>query len=298
MLRRPTAVKVLQPDRSREVDLARFEREVQLTAQLTHPNTVTVFDFGRTPDGLFYYAMELLTGATLAEVLAADGPQPVGRIVHIMSQVAGALAEAHGVGLIHRDIKPANIILAEQGGVVDVAKVVDFGLVKEIRAPQDSALTAHETILGTPLYMAPEAIRDPDAVDARGDVYALGAVGYVLLTGTLLFDAESVIELCSHHLHTAPEPPSQRLGRQVPEAFEELLLQCLAKDPDERPASALELQRALEPIGREHGWNAEQARKWWQEHQPAIDRQRSSQLADTAVEQKRRLTRVLSPPGA
>ncbi len=293
MLRRPTAIKLLQPDRTGEVALARFEREVQLTAQLTHPNTITVFDYGRTPEGLFYYAMELLSGANLAEVRAAGGPQPIGRVVHILSQVAGALAEAHGIGLIHRDIKPANIILAEQGGIADVAKVVDFGLVKEISAPKDATLTAHDTVVGTPHYMSPEAIRDPKLVDARGDIYALGAVGYVLLTGTELFAATSIIELCSHHLHTPPEPPSERLGSAVPAALEELLLQCLAKDPDERPASASALKRALEPLRREHRWDAEQAQSWWQQHQATIDQQRRQNEGST-VEQ-RQLTRAMSP---
>src|SRR5690606_39200430 len=134
MLRRPTAVKLLPPDRLGEDSVARFEREVQLTARLTHPNTVRVFDYGRTPDRVFYYAMELLEGATLAEVVAAGGPLPAARVIHVLEQCAGALAEAHGIGLIHRDIKPANILLTEQGGMVDVAKVVDFGLVKEIAA--------------------------------------------------------------------------------------------------------------------------------------------------------------------
>jgi eukaryotic-like serine/threonine-protein kinase len=299
MLRRPTAVKILQPGRSRNIDLLRFEREVQRTAQLTHPNTVTVFDYGRTPEGQFYYAMELLDGASLAEVLDVDGPQATGRVIRILSQVSGALAEAHGVGLIHRDIKPANIILTEQGGVPDVVKVVDFGLVKESGTPRDAAVTGENTILGTPLYMSPEAIRDPNGVDARSDLYAVGVVGYALLTGTDVFEGATMLVLCGHHLHTVPEPLSERVGKQVYAPLEELIMRCLSKDPDERPAGALDMQRALELMSREHPWTVEQARAWWEEFRPAIEFRRKEQkeqeegMSDGHAKQ---VTRMLTPP--
>jgi serine/threonine-protein kinase len=176
MMRRPTAIKLLRGDRAGEIDLGRFEREVQLTARLTHPNTITIFDYGRTHDGVFYYAMELLDGATLQRIVAVDGPQPPGRVVRILGMVCGALTEAHAIGLIHRDIKPANIMLCSQGGEHDVVKLLDFGLVKEFEVDRDVKLTAASIVVGTPQYMAPESIVDPDSVDARTDIYALGAV--------------------------------------------------------------------------------------------------------------------------
>ncbi len=224
MLRRPTAIKLLPADRAGNETLARFEKEVQLTASLTHPNTVTIFDYGRTPDGIFYYAMELLDGATLADVVEVDGPQPAARVAQILGQAAGALAEAHAVKLIHRDVKPANIMLVEQGGKPDVAKVLDFGLVKELDATASPELTQIDAVTGTPQYMAPESIRAPDEVDARSDIYALGAVGYFLLTGEHVFTADTVVEVCAKHLNDEPVAPSERLGAAVPADLETLIL--------------------------------------------------------------------------
>ncbi len=265
MLRRPTAVKLLQADKVGEQSLARFEREVQLTASLTHPNTITVFDYGRTPDDVFYYAMELLDGPTLAEVVEHDGPQPAARVAHILQQVAGALAEAHAVGLIHRDIKPANIMLVQQGGEHDVAKVLDFGLVKEIDPnSEDVGLTRDQALMGTPLYMSPEAIKAPETVDARSDLYSLGAVGYFLLTGTPVFRGDSVVEVCSAHLHTAPEPPSERLGQELPTDLEDTILACLEKEPHARPRTALELRARLLACPACRGWSETDASTWWQ----------------------------------
>ena len=182
LLRRPTAIKILPPQRAGQMDLARFEREVQMTSQLTSPHTVSVYDYGRTPDGLFYYAMEFLDGIDLEELVRRDGPMPPERVVHILRQVCEALGEAHRAGLIHRDVKPANILLCERGGRFDVAKVVDFGLVKSVGGT-DPGVTQENTAPGTPHYMAPEALTSPDRVDARADVYSLGATAYFLLTG-------------------------------------------------------------------------------------------------------------------
>ena len=270
MLRRPTAVKLLHPDRAGgPEDLARFEREVQLTAQLSHPNVVTVFDYGRTPDGVFYYAMELLDGHDLEDIVELSGPLPAARVVHILVQVASALAEAHAVGLIHRDIKPANIILCARGRTCDVAKVVDFGLVKQLGPAADesvgrdsdgrAALTSGPdvsragSIVGTPMYLAPEALQDPGSLDGRADLYALGAVAYFLLTGTVVFGGKSVMDACRHHVVTVPEPPSTRLRAQrpdatIPEDLERIVLQCLRKAPAERPESAKELLEALSGV--------------------------------------------------
>jgi tRNA A-37 threonylcarbamoyl transferase component Bud32 len=262
MLRRPTAVKLLPPEKAGRVALERFEREVQITASLSHPNTVSVFDFGRTPDGIFYYAMEYLDGLNLAELVREDGPQGPGRIVHLLGQVASALVEAHGVGLIHRDIKPENVILCERGGVPDVAKVVDFGLVKDLEQAS-AALTRADVVQGTPLYLAPEAINAPSAVGPRSDLYALGAVGYYLVCGRPVFEGATLVEVCSHHLRTPPVPPSERLGRAVHAGLEGLILGCLEKDPARRPASAAELRRALLSLEGFPPWADEEARAWW-----------------------------------
>jgi len=267
MLRRPTAVKLLKPEWLGEASLRRFEREVQLTASLSHPNTVTVFDYGRTPEGVFYYAMEYLEGLGLDELVAADGPQRPGRVVHILRQVLEALAEAHSAGLVHRDVKPANVILCERGGVPDVAKVVDFGLVKDL--DQAEALTHDGALVGTPHYLAPEAIGSA-AADARSDIYSAGAVAYYLLTGGNVFDGRTIVEVCGHHLHTPPTPPSERLGRPLPSALEAWVLECLEKDPARRPQSATEAAARLERCGLDGTWTRRDARGWWVEKGRAL----------------------------
>jgi serine/threonine-protein kinase len=264
MLRRPTAIKLLLPSKVSASSLERFEREVQLTSRLSHPNTIAIYDYGRTPDGIFYYAMEYLDGLSLESLIASDGLQPAARVVHILLQAAGALAEAHGVGLIHRDIKPANIMLCERGGMPDVVKVVDFGLVKNLDADNtDVALTNTNALTGTPLYLAPESISRPDKIDARIDIYALGAVGYFLITGTPPFTGHNVVEIAGHHLHTVPELPSVRLGRAVPPKLDALILSCLAKDPEVRPRDAQSLMTSLLECEAESPWNSNSARAWW-----------------------------------
>jgi eukaryotic-like serine/threonine-protein kinase len=256
---------------------------VQLTARLTHPNTIRIFDYGRTPDGIFYYAMEYLDGADLSDVVELSGPMPAGRVIHILDQVAGALTEAHGIGLIHRDVKPANIYLTEQGGVPDVAKVLDFGLVKQV-GPSDGrdstlpALSHADSFTGTPLYMAPEAITTPDSVDARTDIYSLGAVGYFLLTGQEVFTGRNVMEICGHHLHSMPALPSQRLGKPVPVDLEQLILACLEKEPRQRPQDARSLQQALRSCRDSRTWTEEDARRWFDTHGDAL-RARQARIA-------------------
>jgi hypothetical protein len=272
MLRRPTAIKLLLPDATGKDALTRFEREVQRTAMLTHPNTVTVFDYGRTTDGVFYYAMELLEGASLDEIVEVDGPQPEERVIHLLEQAAGSLAEAHDAGLIHRDIKPGNILVVDRGGIADLVKVVDFGLVKDVGAEtrggatSEAALTKANTITGTPLYIAPETVTAPETVDARTDLYALGAVGYWLLTGTHVFQGKSILEVCSHHLHSVPDPPSARLGAPVAPDLETLLLACLAKRPEDRPASAHVLRERLRACAAAGRWTNARAAQWWALH--------------------------------
>jgi serine/threonine-protein kinase len=266
MLRRPTAIKLLRPDQLGGESLQRFEREVQLTASLTHPNTVAIYDYGRTLDGIFYYAMEYLDGINLQRLVTDDGPQPPGRVIHLLVQVCGSLAEAHGVGLIHRDIKPGNILLVQRGGVPDVVKVVDFGLAKRI-GPADTIetefVTTTSVIQGTPLYVPPEALRSESTLDARSDLYALAAVGYFLLTGAPVFQAGTVVEVFAHQLHTAPDPPSRHAPHPVPAALDDIILRCLAKNPADRPADALTLQRELSQCPCDPPWTTGQAEAWW-----------------------------------
>ncbi len=287
MLQRPTAVKLLPPDKLGAESLARFEREVKLTAQLTHPNTVTIYDYGRTPDGLFYYAMELLAGADLATVVEKTGPMPSARVAHLLGQAASALQEAHGVGLIHRDIKPQNLILSELGGKPDVIKVVDFGLVKQVEERGAASLTQHNVLTGTPDYMSPEAIKSPEEVDNRSDLYALGAVAYFLITGERVFEGETIVEVCSHHLHTAPTPPSEVVP-EIDPTLEGIILKCLAKDPDGRPATAEVLSHQLFDLSA--GWSAADARQWWDEHRGAITEAHASVTSG----ERRHLTKAFS----
>ena len=290
LLRRPTAVKLLPPETAGEDNIRRFEREVQLTAQLSHPSTIAIFDYGRTFDGVFYYAMEYLDGVDLQRLVQDDGPQPAGRVIHILQQVCGALAEAHGVGLMHRDIKPANIILCERGGMPDVAKVVDFGLVKKFEAgsaDQTMVQTAAHVVMGTPLYLAPEAFAGDWAIDPRCDLYAVGAVGYFLLTGAPVFIGKTVVEIGAHHLHTTPEPPSRRAPHPVPAELERVLLQCLAKSPADRPATAAALQEELNACARLAPWPPARATAWWKAfrvaHPPVEAATRPEAVQATAV---------------
>ena len=268
MMRRPSALKLLRGDRADALDLRRFEREVQLTARLTHPNTITLYDYGRTDDGVFYYAMELLDGANLQRIVATCGALSDGRVVRILTKVCGALAEAHAIGLIHRDIKPANIMLCTRGGEYDVVKLLDFGLVKELQVAGEIGLTGTSTLIGTPQYMAPESIRATDAADARSDIYALGGVAYYLLTGSEVFDGTTLVEVCGQHLHQKPEPLSER-GIAISAELEAVVLACLDKDPDRRPQSASELRRRLEACTVEP-WDDESARIWWLEHEAEL----------------------------
>ena len=264
MLRRPTAIKVLPPHSAGEESLKRFEREAQLTARLTNPHTVSIYDYGRTPEGAFYYVMEFLDGLDLEHLVREAGPLPPGRVVHVLRQVCEALAEAHGVGLIHRDIKPANILLSEVGGIPDFAKVVDFGLVKDVKGPGDARLTDENVVAGTPQYLAPETIRDGASSDPRSDLYALGAVAYYLLTGTPVFNGRP-IEVIQSHLQATPQPPSARLGRPLPAKLERVVLECLEKDPSLRPESADALADRLAACDDVEPWNPERARRWWRE---------------------------------
>ncbi len=268
-LRRPTAIKLLQPTRAGEHNLARFEREVQLTSQLTHPNTVAIYDYGRSKDGFLYYAMEYLDGLDLESLVEFAGPLDESRVVHVLSQICAALDEAHETGLIHRDIKPQNVVLCKRGGLPDVVKVVDFGLVKELDGGANPGTSAVDQIIGTPLYMSPEAITQPSTIDARTDLYAVGALGMFLLTGEPPFRGTTVLEICGHHLHTRPELPAVRLGREVCAELSQLIMACLEKDREHRPSSARELMERLKAC-EVAAWRREDAERWWTENAEAV----------------------------
>jgi hypothetical protein len=261
MLRRPTAIKLLAD--SNNTSLARFEQEVQLLAGLSHPNIVTVHDYGRTADGSFYYAMELLEGMDLEKLIGADGPQPSERVIHLVRQAARGLDEAHSVGLVHRDIKPANVFVCRFWGEPDAVKVLDFGLAKNMVEPAAS-VTAHDVVLGTPLYISPEALKGPALVDVRSDIYSLGAVAYYLLTAQPVFAGPSMFEVCAQHLQSIPVAPSERLGRALPGDLEAIVLRCLAKAPEDRYQSAAALEDALAACDNAAEWSATRARAWWE----------------------------------
>jgi len=281
LLRRPTALKLIRSSEVGEHTLRRFEREVQLTSQLTHPNTIAIYDYGHTDDGVFYYVMEYLDGLDLGELVARYGPQPSHRVTHILRQICDSLGEAHERGLVHRDIKPANIILCLRGGRPDVVKVLDFGLVKDLQAKH---ATVEDGIAGTPAYLSPEAITDPASVGPRSDLYAVGAVAYFLLTGHHVFEKKTLAAICAAHLHEEPTPPSERADVQIDDALEQLALRCLEKDPAQRPESAHALRRALDAVAERLPWSEEEALPWWEAH-------RDSPAPDPAAE-------TTSPPSA
>jgi serine/threonine-protein kinase len=279
LLARPAAVKLIRPevidDRSagaRRVVLQRFEREAQATAALTSPHTVNLFDFGITDDGSFYSVMELLEGMDLKTLVERTGPVPPGRAVRMLLQACDSLADAHARGLVHRDVKPSNLFVCRQGLARDWIKVLDFGLVKttEDEGEDRTQLTREGTAHGTPAFMAPEMAIGRAAIDGRADLYALGCVGYWLLSGGLVFEGETPMAILTRHVSEPPPRLSERTEIPVPAPLEELLFSCLAKDPAERPASAQELSRRLVDAERHvEPWTPERAERWWQSHLPA-----------------------------
>jgi serine/threonine-protein kinase len=276
MLARDAAIKLV---RGREGGIprdlvARFEREAKATAGLRSPHTVQLYDFGRSDDGAFYYVMELLDGYTLDRLVERHGALPPGRVVSVLRQACRSLAEAHGAGLVHRDIKPGNIFLCRYGGEADFVKVVDFGLVKDVSSGGGPNLTQTGLIAGTPAYMPPEMALGKE-VDGRSDLYALGCVGYYLLTGKTVFDRKTALETLHDHTSTPPVPPSQRVATPIPADLEAVLLDCLAKEPADRPESARVLEARLaqtSPAGR---WSAADAERWWDLNAPAAGGARS-----------------------
>jgi serine/threonine protein kinase len=265
MLRRPAAIKLLHSQKVNDTSIARFEHEVQITCQLNNPHTVAIYDYGRTPEGVFYYAMEYLDGIDLQDLVDRYGPQPEARVARILDQLCGSLFEAHSMGLVHRDIKPANIMLNRRGGEPDFVKLLDFGLVRALDDSKRSSVS--DGMAGTPLYMSPESIQTPDMVDARSDLYAVGAVGYFLLTGSPVFDAKTFAELCQQHIDAIPLTPSQKLGRSVHPDLEHAILACLEKNRAKRPQTARDLAFKLHKLLQSDAWDVTDAEAWWSRHE-------------------------------
>jgi serine/threonine-protein kinase len=283
LLKRPCAMKLIKPGSDTDLAaIARFEIEVKATSKLTHWNTVEIYDYGHTEDGTFYYVMELLPGLSLEELVEQYGSLSPGRVVHLLGQVCGALQEAHNVGLIHRDIKPANIFAAQRGGVFDVAKLLDFGLVKERSGSSDpDSENGLGSFSGTPLFMSPEQASAYDQVDGRADIYALGAVAYYLLTGQPLFPQKNVVQLLAAHANEEVAPPST-INADVPSDLEQILLRCLQKKAEARFPDAESLRKALAGCECSAEWTSETASAWWHDRQ--LSSQRTSRSEQRPIE--------------
>jgi eukaryotic-like serine/threonine-protein kinase len=265
MLRRPAAIKLLRPERASEEASARFEREVRITATLKHPNTVHVYDYGRTESGGLFYVMEYLEGIDLQHLIERFGPLPAARVIHFLRQLCGSLAEAHAAELVHRDIKPANLLTCMHGGVADTLKVLDFGVVKA-RRRDSGMITEDRIVLGTPEFMAPESFESAEQASPASDIYSIGAVAYFLLTGRSVFEADSLTALLTAQLTQPPQPPSRQLGAVIDSVLERAIMACLAKSPSARPRSARALSTLLDRSPEAHSWGAEQADAWWSAH--------------------------------
>jgi serine/threonine-protein kinase len=295
MLIRPAAVKLVNvrelgsgSDRGSELRLRRFEREARATANLKSPHTVELYDFGVTDDGTLYYVMELLDGMDLETLVASHGPVPAERVIHLLLQVCASLDDAHGNGVVHRDIKPANIVVSRLGSEWDFVKVLDFGLVKleSARKTEESVkLTAENNVSGTPAFLAPEIVLG-EASDHRVDLYSLGCVAYWLVTGKLVFEGPGTVRVMSDHIHTVPPPPSSRTELPIPPALEALILECLQKDPEKRPASASVVRSRLREIAVETPWTRKRAEEWWSVHAPGRSSLRP--VADVVLSQEAR----------
>ena len=263
LMHRPVALKVLSQESSVEADFLFFEREAQMTSQLTHPNTIAIYDYGKTDKDIFYYAMEYLEGIDLQQIVHLTGPQCAARVIHIALQVCGSLAEAHKVGLIHRDIKSNNIFLCVRGGIYDYVKVLDFGLVKDMNAFSSSLSHTPSTVKGTPCFISPEAIQTPSQVDQRSDIYSLGVTLYHLITGKYPFKAGSVKEVLEMQLEQAPVKPSELVRFGIPTDLETVILSCLEKDPANRPQNIEALELELKACGDYDSWKGVDAYNWW-----------------------------------
>ncbi len=264
MMKRPCAVKLIRPEKAGDPRmLARFEREVRATAKLSHWNSIDIYDYGRTADGTFYYVMEFLPGHNIGEIVEEYGAISPARAIYLMDQVCAALAEAHGIGLVHRDIKPANIFCAYRGGVYDVVKLLDFGLAKPtLEGKGEVQLTTEGTVTGSPLFMSPEQASGEDGLDARSDIYSLGAVLYYMLTGQPPFMSDNPLKVMIAHASKEVVPPRQ-INPELPVELEEIVLRCLEKDPDHRFQDVAALRRALTELVLSDTWSSDLAAEWW-----------------------------------
>jgi serine/threonine-protein kinase len=263
LLKRRCAIKLIKPEKAHDPKaIARFESEVQATALLTHQNTIEIYDDGHTEDGTFYYVMEFLPGMNLQEMVDGYAPLPSERVVHYLRQVCSALKESHSVGFIHRDIKPGNIFAAERGGIYDIAKLLDFGLVKTVD-PEDAAIkhTLDGTVVGSPLFSAPELALG-GVPDARSDIYSLGTTAYFLLTGKPVFDGENPIKVIFAHANEDPQEIST-INEEIPADLAAVVMKCLEKNPESRFGSIEELDSALAECGHLEHWTQRQAAEWW-----------------------------------
>jgi serine/threonine-protein kinase len=279
MLARPAAIKIIRPevlhggsaDNARVV-MERFRREAEASALLRSPHTISLYDFGVAQDGTFFLVMEMLQGLDLQTLVERFGPQPAERVAYLLIQACHSLEEAHCRGLVHRDIKPSNIFACRMGLAVDFVKVLDFGLVKALGAgagdTEEVLLTGPSATAGTPAYMAPEVARGEATIDHRVDLYALGCVGYWLLTGRLVFEGRQSIRVMLQHADAPPVPPSERTELEIPPAIDEVIMSCLAKDPGRRPANAGELARRLAAAAPHPAWDDDRAQRWWERHHP------------------------------
>jgi serine/threonine-protein kinase len=274
MLARPAAIKLIKPeilgrpnDRETSTIIQRFRREAEAASTLQSPHTIRLYDFGETRAGTFYFVMELLDGLDLETLVRQSGPLPPERVVYLLRQACHSLGEAHDRGIIHRDVKPANIYLCRLGREYDFIKVLDFGLVKydQDESLLDTMKGSADMTTGTPAYMAPE-MASGDPVDRRADLYALGCVAYWLLTGQMVFTAESPLKMLIQHIQATPIPPSIRSGRPMPADLERLILRCLEKRPADRPATADEVLDELDRVDLAGAWDQRQARTWWESH--------------------------------
>jgi serine/threonine-protein kinase len=270
MLKQPCAIKLIRPELAADTAvMRRFEREVRVVSQLKHLNTVQIYDYGYADDGTFYYAMEYLPGLTLQQLVQRYGPIPPARAIYFLRQVCGALGEAHARHLLHRDIKPANVIACERGGVFDVAKLLDFGVASRFGLDTHAdTLTRDGALVGTPAYMSPEQIRGDSALDARSDIYSVGAVGYFLVTGHPPFERSTAVQVLMAHVHDQPAPASS-LHPDVPADLEAALMRCLAKAPVDRFPDAESLEQALSRCDAAAVWTPAAAKAWWQIHDAA-----------------------------
>jgi serine/threonine-protein kinase len=277
LLARPAAIKLMRPEvlggssPGRRSELhARFEREAQATSSLRSPHTIQLYDFGVADDGAFYYVMELLDGFDLEALVDRFGPISPERAMHLLKQVCHSLAEAHAAGLIHRDIKPANVYACRYGREVDFVKVLDFGLVKsqdDLRG-RSLDITANHAVGGTPAFMSPEQAATDRLLDGRSDIYAMGCLAYWLVTGQLVFTGRNAMETILQHVQTTPIPPSLRTELEIPAALDQLILECLEKNPSNRPPTAEAVAARLASIGTRGSWTPEQAWQWWEVHHP------------------------------